>query len=78
VFPITEPRYVVLAVLDEPKGNARTHGYATGGWVAAPVVRNVVGRMAPLLGMAPMPADAPELRKLELDIPKEGRKLASY
>jgi len=78
VFPITEPRYVVLAVLDEPKGNARTKGYATGGWVAAPVVRNVVGRMAPLLGMAPIPADAPELRKLELDIPKEGRKLASY
>jgi cell division protein FtsI (penicillin-binding protein 3) len=78
VFPITEPRYVVLAMLDEPKGNERTKGYATGGWVAAPVVRNVVGRMAPLLGIPPTPADAPELRELQLDVPSEGRKLASY
>lgn len=78
VFPITEPRYVVLAVLDEPKGNERTHGYATGGWVAAPVVRNVIGRMAPLLGIPPTPTDAPDLRELQLDIPREGRKLASY
>jgi len=78
VFPITEPRYVVLAILDEPQGNERTHGYATGGWVAAPVVRNVIERMAPLLDIAPVPADAPELRKLRLDVPLEGRKLASY
>jgi len=78
VFPITEPRYVVLAILDEPKGNERTKGYATGGWVAAPVVRNVVGRMAPLLGIPPTAADAPGLRELRLDTPLEGRKLASY
>ncbi len=52
-FPITSPRYVILALIDEPKGTQRTHGYATGGWVAAPVVANVVRRMAPLLGLEP-------------------------
>ena len=53
-FPINEPRYVVLALLDEPKGNKKTLGYATGGWVAAPVVRRVVERMGPMMGMPPV------------------------
>ncbi len=52
-FPMNEPRYVVFAMIDEPKGNERTHGYATGGWVAAPVVRRVVERIGPILGVEP-------------------------
>ncbi len=78
VVPITRPRYVVLAMLDEPQGNEATDGAATGGRVAAPVVRRVIGRMAPMLDIAPTPADAPELRQLQLDVPVEGRRLASY
>jgi cell division protein FtsI (penicillin-binding protein 3) len=53
-FPMNEPRYVVFAMIDEPKGNERTHGYATGGWVAAPVVRRVVERIGPMLGVEPI------------------------
>ena len=53
-FPMNDPRYVVFAMVDEPKGNKRTHGYATGGWVAAPVVRGVVERIGPMLGIAPV------------------------
>ena len=41
------------AVVDEPVGNKRTLNYATGGWVAAPVVGKVVSRMAPIVGIAP-------------------------
>ena len=37
-FPMDDPRYVILAMIDEPKGNESTLGYATGGWVAAPLV----------------------------------------
>jgi cell division protein FtsI (penicillin-binding protein 3) len=53
-FPMDEPRYVVLALLDEPKGNKSTYGYATGGWVAAPIIGRVIRRMAPLLGIEPV------------------------
>ena len=56
-FPMNKPRYVILVMLDEPKGTKRTQGYATGGWVAAPVVANVVKRMAPLLGLRPSQRD---------------------
>ena len=52
-FPIDDPRYILLVMVDEPKGNARTFNYATGGWVAAPAVGHVVQSMAPLLGMSP-------------------------
>ncbi len=56
-FPMDDPRYVVFAMVDEPKGTKKTYGYATGGWVAAPVVRKVVERMAPLVGIMPRPRD---------------------
>ena len=52
-FPMDKPRYVVFAMVDEPNGNKRTFNYATGGWVAAPMVGKIIERMAPLMGMAP-------------------------
>lgn len=56
-FPVQEPRYVIFAMVDEPKGNARTFNYATGGWVAAPVVRQIVERIAPMAGIRPILKD---------------------
>ena len=52
-FPIEQPRYVIFAMVDEPKGTKSTFGYATGGWVAAPVIRRVVERMAPMYAIQP-------------------------
>jgi cell division protein FtsI (penicillin-binding protein 3) len=52
-FPMDRPRFVVLAMLDEPKGNKSTYNFATGGWVAAPIVGKVIKRLGPLYGMAP-------------------------
>jgi len=52
-FPMDAPRYVVIAMLDEPKGTAETGGYATAGMVSAPIVRKVVSRIGPLLGVTP-------------------------
>jgi cell division protein FtsI (penicillin-binding protein 3) len=57
VFPLSSPRYIVFAMLDDPKGNAKTYGFATGGWTAAPVVSHVVSEMAPLVGLAPLPPE---------------------
>ena len=74
-FPIDAPRYVVLAMLDEPKGNRATANYATGGWVAAPVVARLVRHMAPLLGIAPVPdGELPDgVRKASAPALKVGR-----
>jgi cell division protein FtsI (penicillin-binding protein 3) len=84
-YPINDPRYVVLAMIDEPVGNKRTFGYATGGWVAAPVVSRIVARMAPMYGIPPMDENAPEIRRdLVVDIaPRDpsqngSKRLASY
>lgn len=57
VFPMDDPQYAVFALLDEPKGTKETFGFRSGGWVAAPVVRNVILRSAPLLGVAPKQED---------------------
>jgi cell division protein FtsI (penicillin-binding protein 3) len=58
-FPMDNPQYVVLVMVDEPKGNKSTYGFATGGWISAPVVGRVITRMGPLLGMKPV-YDMPE------------------
>ena len=58
-FPINDPRYVVFAAIDEPKGTKETKGYATGGWTAAPVVGRVVSRIGPMAGLAPVTLTPP-------------------
>jgi cell division protein FtsI (penicillin-binding protein 3) len=52
-FPMDNPRYVVLVMMDEPKGNAETFGLRTAAWTAAPVVRRFVERAGPMLGVYP-------------------------
>jgi cell division protein FtsI (penicillin-binding protein 3) len=59
-FPMNDPRFAIVAMVDEPKPNATSHGYATAGWVTAPVIGAVVQRIAPLYGLKPVPDDAPE------------------
>lgn len=53
VFPMDDPKYVIFTMLDEPQGIEETFYKATGGWVAAPVVGQVIRRIGPLLGVAP-------------------------
>ncbi len=52
-FPMDDPRYVIVAMLDEPKGTKDTYGFATAGWTAAPIVSRTVSRIGPLLGVVP-------------------------
>jgi cell division protein FtsI (penicillin-binding protein 3) len=78
-FPINDPKYLILVMVDEPHGTKKTFGYATGGWVAAPVVSRVVTRAAPLLGVKPIDENTPEIRQaLRIDQPQlQVKKLAS-
>jgi cell division protein FtsI (penicillin-binding protein 3) len=81
-FPMNAPRYVVFAMVDEPSGTKETFGYATGGWVAAPVVRETIARIAPLLGVRPVDEEAPDIRRnvaVDVVTEKSGkRRLASF
>lgn len=50
-FPIDNPKYIVLTIIDEPK--AGEGGGVTSGLNAAPMVGEIVRRAAPLLGVKP-------------------------
>jgi cell division protein FtsI (penicillin-binding protein 3) len=52
-FPMDAPRYVVIAMLDSPKGSAASSGQVTAAWTAAPVVAKVIARTGPMLGVYP-------------------------
>ncbi len=58
MFPASRPRYLVFVMLDEPKGIKETFNYATAGWTAAPTAGAVIRRIAPMLGVAPIPVEA--------------------
>ena len=53
VFPSDAPRYAVFVMVDEPKGNKKSWGYATAGWVAAPAVARTIASIASILGIPP-------------------------
>jgi cell division protein FtsI (penicillin-binding protein 3) len=52
-FPMDHPRYVVVAMLDEPQGTAASSFQRTAAWNAVPVVGRVIPRIGPLLGVLP-------------------------
>lgn len=54
MFPADDPQYVILVTVDSPKGQKKSHGYATAGWVAAPAVSRIISSFAPLFGIDPM------------------------
>ena len=51
-FPMDDPQYLVLVVLDEPKPE-KDVGAATAGLNAAPTVGAIIRRIAPMLGVMP-------------------------
>jgi hypothetical protein len=58
-FPMEDPRYVIVAMLDEPKGIKETHGFRTSGWNVAPVISKTVSRIAPVLAWCRTAAATP-------------------
>jgi cell division protein FtsI (penicillin-binding protein 3) len=53
VFPMDEPRYVMVMMLDDPKATAETYGFHTAAWNIGPAFSLAVSRIAPMLGVRP-------------------------
>jgi len=51
-FPMDDPQYIVLSIVDEPKPERPGIG-ATAGLNAAPIVANIIRRSAAMLGVKP-------------------------
>ena len=52
-FPTDDPRYVIVVMLDEPVESSGDEPRRTAGWTAVPVAAEMIGRVAPLLGLRP-------------------------
>lgn len=53
MFPVQDPKYVLIVTLDEPSENSGSKPRRTAGWTAVPVAAEMIGRIAPLLGVRP-------------------------
>jgi cell division protein FtsI (penicillin-binding protein 3) len=62
-FPGNDPRYVVLVMIDEPKGTKATYGLIQAHWNAAPAVGHIIAQVGPLLGLTPSPVNYDEPHK---------------
>ncbi len=52
-FPMDAPRYVVVAMIDDPRGSKTSFGFKTAGMVVAPMMGRLIERIGPLLGVTP-------------------------
>ncbi|WP_112982785.1 peptidoglycan D,D-transpeptidase FtsI family protein [Rhizobium sp.] len=50
-FPMDQPKYIVLTIIDAPETGE--HGGRTAASTAAPMIKSIIGRAGPLLGVAP-------------------------
>ncbi|HEX4186166.1 MAG TPA: penicillin-binding protein 2 [Stellaceae bacterium] len=78
VFPINDPKYLVLTMVDEPHPNKQSHGYATAGWTVAPATSRIIGRIAPLLGVQPVDESSPEVQRALMVESLQGKQIEAY
>lgn len=64
-FPMDHPRYVVIAMLDEPQGTVASSYQRTAAWNAAPIVGRLIPRIGPQLGVMPDEGRDIDLTELE-------------
>jgi cell division protein FtsI (penicillin-binding protein 3) len=78
VFPINDPKYLVLTMIDEPHPNKQSHGYATAGWTVAPATSRIIQRVAPLLGVQPVDENSPEVQRALMVESLQGKRIETY
>lgn len=50
-FPISDPKYALLVMMDEPKATKDTFGYVTSGWNSVPTASKIISAIAPQLNL---------------------------
>jgi cell division protein FtsI (penicillin-binding protein 3) len=78
VFPMHDPRYLVLTLVDEPHGTKQSYGYATAGWTVAPATSRIIQRIAPVLGVQPVDETSPAVTKALAIESLQGKRIESY
>ncbi|MFK8039806.1 MAG: peptidoglycan D,D-transpeptidase FtsI family protein [Rickettsiaceae bacterium] len=63
-FPISKPQYLIFIMVDDPKGIKETNGWATGGWVAAPVAANIIKKIVSLYGILALDKNDPDIQNI--------------
>ena len=59
-FPVNDPAYLIMIMVDEPVKQEHSHNYATAGWVVAPAIRDIVNQISPILNVHPVDISKPE------------------
>lgn len=62
VFPSHDPKYVLIVTLDEAVDTTGPEPRRTAGWTAVPMAAEITRRVAPLLGLRPVPLTEAESR----------------
>ena len=53
MFPVYQPKYVLVVIVDEPEIEIDGKNRRTAGWTAVPIASSIIYRVAPLLGLKP-------------------------
>jgi len=73
VFPMDEPRYVMVMMLDDPKATKETYGFHTAAWNIGPAFGTTVSRIAPMLGVRPDKNREPDMSMVLPFVHEEAR-----
>lgn len=60
-FPMDNPQYVLMVMLDAPKGIKETYNLNTAAWNAVPTAERIVATVAPQLGITPRPYESKQI-----------------
>lgn len=74
-FPMNDPKYIVMVVLENPKGIKETWNFNTAGWNAKPIALEIIVQIAPHLGVKPVENyTPPKYVQRAIEISKEHKK----
>jgi cell division protein FtsI (penicillin-binding protein 3) len=77
-FPMNDPKYAILLLVDEPHGNKASHGFATAGWTVVPATSRIIQRVGPILGVQPVDEASPAVVRALTVESLQGKRIETY